>query len=213
MGNYIIILDFEGTLFTFKGDYEQLRKSLSQVFKQHGLDITVRPIIEKTQEGLELLKDKGFTKKQLNQIRKDLYKAQEKFEHDNINKFTILPGADMLINFIKDKNTYIISNNISSTIESVFQKNNLEYDGIIIGKEKILNPKPNPEGFNKYVKKNPADKIFMIGDSDHDVQLAKNINAVSIIIKSPSSKIFNLSSNYIVKDLHDCVKLLTQLQS
>lgn len=58
----------------------------------------------------------------------------------------------------------------------------LSYFDVVIGRDDVQNPKPNPEPILKAIKSidKKADKIYMIGDTPMDANAAKSANVISI---------------------------------
>ena len=79
----------------------------------------------------------------------------------------------------------ILTNNSSQTVKQVFSKFKFQFNGEITGREDVRQPKPNPEGIIKLLKKlnTKPNESILIGDSDFDIDAAKQIGIYAIFLK------------------------------
>lgn len=207
-----VILDFVKTLVAEKLNWDKLRETNSRIFKKYGIEVdpqTLRPIIEQTASQIRFLKTLKYAPNKILKIERELVGAQRKFEEESIELFSLYPDS---IPFIKYANRHnlnigVLTNNSSFTVKLVFAKLKVPFYGKIIGREDVRKPKPDPEGVEKLLKSlqaKPAETI-VIGDSDFDIDAAKQINIYAIFLK----RFENFKLNYAKADRE--IKSLSEL--
>lgn len=207
-----VILDFVKTLVAEKLNWDKLREINSGIFKKYGIGVepqTLRPIIEQTASQIRFLKTLKYGPKKILKIEKELIDAQRKFEEESIELFSLYPDSIPFINYANKKNLKvgILTNNSSFTVKRVFTKFKVPFYGKIIGREDVRKPKPDPEGIEKLLKNlqaKPAE-VIVIGDSDFDIDAAKQINIYAIFLK----RFENFKLNYAKADRE--IKTLSEL--
>ncbi len=186
----VVILDFVKTLVKEKLEWDKLREANTKIFKKYGIDINpqnLRPVIEQTASQLNFLKNLKFPNKTILQIEKELLKAQQRFEKKYLKSFDLFEDTIPFINYANKHNLKvgILTNNFSSTVTHVFLRLKVPFQGQIVGREDVKYPKPNSEGIVKLLKKLNADpgESIAIGDSDFDIDVAKQISIFAIFLK------------------------------
>lgn len=185
-----VILDFVKTLVKEQLNWDKLREENSKIFKEYGIDVepqSLRPIIEQTASQVRFLQHLNIDSKTILKIEKKLLDAQQKFEEESIELFSLYPDSILFLNYANRNNLKvgILTNNLSKTVKQVFLKFKVPFYGKIIGREDVREPKPNTEGISKLLKHlnaNPSESI-VIGDSDFDIDVAKQIRIYAIFLK------------------------------
>ncbi len=186
----VVILDFVKTLVEEKLPWDQLREETSKIFRNYAINLQpnhLRPIIEQTASQLQFLANLKYSSETILKIEGEILAAQQVFEKKYLKLFN--PFEDTLP-FIKKANMHnlkvgILTNNFSSTVTQVFLRYKIPFHGQIVGRGDIKYPKPNSEGLIKLLSKlnaNPKEAV-VIGDSDFDIDVAKQINTHAIFIK------------------------------
>lgn len=206
-----VILDFVKTLVKEQLVWNKLRKDNARIFKSFGIDIhpqQLRPVIEQTASQLNYLKLLNFADDKVIQMEKELLKTHEMFEEDSIGLFSLFADTKPFINFANKHNLKIgiLTNNFSTTVTKVFSKHKVPFKGHIVGREHVRYPKPSPEGIYKLLKQldAKADNCFVIGDSDFDMDVAKQANSLSIFLKRTDDyKLRYTKPDYTISSLSD----------
>ena len=209
----VVILDFTKTLVMFDANWGQLRKINAEIFAKTGIKIdyqSLRPVIEQTASQLAYLKNLNYSQEKILQIEKELIKAQEQFEENSIDSISLYSDAQTFLKSAAQNNLQmaILTNNLSSTAKKAFSKLNTDFNGLIIGRENVKYPKPNPEGILKLLNqlKVSAGNCIFVGDSDFDIDVAKNVGCFSIFIKrSPEMKLSYTKADFIITSLEELV--------
>ena len=185
-----VILDFVKTLVKEQLPWDKLRKENSEIFKKYGIDVapqSLRPIIEQTASQIRFLTHLKYTPYKILQIEKELIHAQQRFEKESIELFNFYPDSIPFLNYAERMNRKIgiLTNNSSQTVKQVFSKFKFQFNGEITGREDVRQPKPNPEGIIKLLKKlnTKPNESILIGDSDFDIDAAKQIGIYAIFLK------------------------------
>lgn len=173
MHNKVCILDFDNTICKLIVDWQSLKNELKTKFSDYH-DFN----------GLRLFQIYDILLNNKN-IFDDVIKVIQKYEQENNSIKYIQPNLDLLNYF---KTFYIISNNLTSTVEKFLeaQKVRNRCKGII-GVDIAKSPKPNVKAFEMLLNKYPeikSDNCFYIGDSDIDDEFAKNNRIQFINIKN-----------------------------
>lgn len=209
----VVILDFVKTLVKERLEWDKLREANAKIFKKYGINIQpqhLRPVIEQTASQLYYLKHLKFSNKKILQIERELLKAHEKFEEDSIGLFSLYTDTIPFLNYATKHNLRIgiLTNNFSSTVSKVLSRLKVPFKGPIIGREHVRLPKPNPEGIVKLSKllNINADNCFVIGDSDFDIDAAKQINSLSIFIKRTDDfKLSYMKPDHTINSLSEII--------
>jgi len=177
----VIIFDADGTLI----DTQQLIiDSFIHTFKVY------KPEVQLSEEELSSfmgppLRDtfaKYFDESLLDDVV-TTYREYNQEKHDSYVKE--MPHAKSLLTYLKQEGyeMAVVSNKIRKLVLRGLAKCELqEYFDVVIGKDEVKYPKPNPEGILKACKELnvPFDSLIYVGDSDVDIQSAKNMGAYSI---------------------------------
>lgn len=89
-----------------------------------------------------------------------------------------------------------------------------QYFEIVLGLEDVVNPKPNPEGFEKIKAFYKEDRLVMIGDTKFDMVVAKNANVPSIGVTwalTTKKELIEFGADYVIDDFDEIFKILEEL--
>lgn len=209
----VVILDFVKTLVSEQLEWDKLRETNAKIFKKNGITIHpqyFRPIIEQTASQLSYLKHLHFSDEKILRIEKALLRAQAKFEYDSIELFSLYEDTIPFLNYANERSLRvgILTNNFSSTVIKVFSDLKVPFKGHIIGREHVKHPKPNSEGIIKLLKQLNADpdNSFVVGDSDFDIDTAKQINSLGIFLKRTNGYKLNYTKpDYVINSLSEII--------
>lgn len=81
--------------------------------------------------------------------------------------------------------TVIVSNKITKAIKMGLKIAGIEkYVDEIIGVEKLVHPKPDPDGIMQVINKYSLDKVLFVGDTNFDIQCGKNVKELHPALKT-----------------------------
>lgn len=103
----------------------------------------------------------------------------------------------------------IVSRNSRASISLVVKEIGIEDDVYIIGREDVVNQKPDAEGINKVIRFFNIEKkeAIFIGDTYHDVEASKSAKIDSIIVYNPLNEFQPKGANFYVKRLKDILSI------
>lgn len=115
---------------------------------------------------------------------------------------------------LKDKGNLlgIVSTKFRYRIETILKRERIfDLFDIIVGSEDVKNPKPDPEGVLKVIKKIniPLSKCIFVGDSVTDAETAKNANIkfIASLTGTTTKKEFKMYKvNKFIKDISELVE-------
>ena len=167
----VVVFDFDGTIVKLHVDWDALRKLLSDKYlNDFGEEQTFSRITISLQKVVER-RDPELIESYIRTI--------EKFERENVKKYTFFEDIVYFIeNFEElgldyDLKLAIFSLNFRSTIFSILSKEDLlgkfQY---IVGREDVVEWKPDPEGLFKILKKFHIsnEQAIYVGDSEFDMK-------------------------------------------
>lgn len=170
-----IIFDFDGTIVKLHVDWDKLRKALSD---KYFADFEEEESFERISAGL-----KKIVKTNEPDLIQSYIRTIEDFERKNVKDCTFLEDTVYFIeNFLQfgleaDIKFAIFSLNFRSTIFSVLnQRDLLGNFQFIVGREDVVEWKPDPEGLFKILKKFEisSEQAIFIGDSEWDIEAGEN---------------------------------------
>lgn len=179
----VVVFDFDGTLVKLHVDWDALRKLLSDKYMDDfGEDQTFNRITL----GLQKVVARGDP-----DLIESYIRTIEKFEREKIKEYSFFEEIVFFIENLEelglnsDIKFAIFSLNFRSTIFSILTKQNLlgkfQY---IVGREDVVEWKPNPEGLYKILKHfNISSKqAIYVGDSEFDMEAGKNAKIKTYLI-------------------------------
>ncbi len=205
--NTIILFDLDGTLID---STEAILESFKVAFERFGRTVPKDSAI-KDLIGLPL--DMMFARLGISasQIDKYVKAYREHYRTIHTDKTTLLPGA-----FEAVKNGYKFAYlGVVTTKTAQYSKELLEYFGImeyfgvLIGKEDVAHPKPDPEPIIKALEALPdvTGSKFMIGDTclDMDAASAANVFGIGVTCGYSAASKLSKCTRRIVKNASEAV--------
>ncbi len=193
----VVVFDFDGTLVKLHVDWDALRKLLSNKYMD---DFGEEQTFKRITIGLQKVVARGDP-----ELIESYIRTIEKFERENIKEYTFFEEMVFFIENLEklglnsEIKFAIFSLNFRSTIFSILSKQNLlgrfQY---IVGREDVIEWKPDTEGLYKILKhfNISNEQAIYVGDSEFDMEAGKNakiktylINKFIANIKKARSKI------------------------
>lgn len=207
----IILFDLDGTLID---STEAILESFGVAFKTYGKKIPKDDDI-KSQIGYPL--DIMFTNLGVPSAYVDDYVHSYKMHYRKISclKTVLLPDAREAIEIARNYATL----GVVTTKTAKYSKELLEFFGVmeyfdvLIGRENVENPKPDPEPIFKALEKLEKDNdCWMIGDTPMDIESASRagISSVAVTCGYGTKKSLKKLTSNIEKNALDAVKFITQ---
>lgn len=174
-----VLFDLDGTLLdTEKG----IHASYRAIFEKRGREFTKDMEIEVLGPSLAQMFQKYFPNENVDDLISE-YRKHNNEIFASVN--APMENAELLLKTLHEEGYHVgvVSTKLHQTVI-----NNLKLYGLdgyvqdVIGKEDVLNDKPDPEGINKILKNNHwfRDELIYIGDSGTDIQAGKDAGAYTI---------------------------------
>lgn len=218
-----IIWDLDGTLIHFKIDFIKARKCALEILKKYQVPeekITIKKsILDNIDVARKHLQTKGIIDNEINEMISEVDHAVSEIEYEAALNATMIDGIEKVLAFAEKNNlkqaiyTFNTTKNAEISLQTV---NLLHYFGLIVGRDKVENPKPHRDHIlhicNK-LKLEPS-KILVIGDMYRDIKGAINVGAFSIGLKTRLSRSTELKeADLIVKEKELPEKLIKAINS
>ena len=176
----IILFDLDGTLID---STEAILESFSVAFKTFGQHVPDDALI-KAEIGHPL--DAMFSTLGVGKEEVDAYVHAYKMHYREISraKTVLLPEAREAVELAAKNATLgvVTTKTAKYSIELLEHMGLMSYFEVLIGREDVTNPKPDPEPIQKALTKLPSDTsdIWMVGDTCMDMLAAKAANVGSV---------------------------------
>jgi len=176
----IILFDLDGTLID---STEAILESFSVAFKTFGARVPDDALI-KAEIGHPL--DAMFSTLGVGKEEVDAYVHAYKMHYREISraKTVLLPEAREAVELAAKNATLgvVTTKTAKYSIELLEHMGLMSYFEVLIGREDVTNPKPDPEPIQKALAKLPSDtsNIWMVGDTCMDMLAAKSANVGSV---------------------------------
>ncbi|HHU56017.1 MAG TPA: HAD-IA family hydrolase [Acholeplasmataceae bacterium] len=147
---------------------------------------------------------------------KILMAEYQDFSNKNAKKYlTVYPNTLEILKYLKENNHTIVvlSNKITSAIQYEFETVGIiDYFDEIIGYDKVVNPKPHPEGIYKLQQKYNSKCIF-VGDSIIDINTATNAGIKSVGVTwalTTKEDLIGAGADYIIDNFIDLIDIIKE---
>ena len=165
------IFDYDGTIASLNVDWVKVRKDFREHFKQQLVEFDCSENVRVDEMEYLLLKNKPEIQKKIFQFRND-------FEN-TIKHHKLIISTFHILENIQNKRNFIISNNLTSTVETgLNQLGILDRFVHILGLDKIKLPKPDISAWNVLSELQHMDRtqVLFVGDNERtDGLFSQNI--------------------------------------
>lgn len=187
----LLIFDFDGTLHDLRVDWDDARTALKLQDTSESLGAAIERL-------------KNVDSKQLDKLTEI---EEQALRNDRLDALTLAA-------LHKLQGTYkiaIFSRNSSKAISSFMHRHNFNPD-LVVGREDVARLKPDPEGISIILDKlgvNP-DETLMIGDTWHDLLVAKSAGVKCVIVGDNYSHESEVPP-YHIQNIGEIEKILNSL--
>ena len=203
----LIVFDFDGTLVDTK---EVIFKIVRDTFNKFNYQITSALIKEHLGNSPvgELLKHLGVKQKDINAI----------IHHSNAQTINSSKKIKQVKSLLVLKNlkqkTIIVSNNVSPFVKAVLENLNITFFDKVYGADNFKTKEQKIKQIMKKEKLSPKEVIY-IGDKTIDVDVARKVKCVSVIISHKASwssrkDVVAKKPDFIIKDFSELKKVISK---
>jgi len=208
----IILFDLDGTLIDAT---EAILESFAVAFEQCGGELPNATRI-KAEIGHPL--EDMFASLGVENIYIEKYVIAYKEHYRKISclKTVLLPGAEKAV-ALAHKEAYL---GVVTTKTGIYSVELLEYMGlmkyfdVLIGREHVIHPKPNPEPIQKALLQLPevTSGVWMIGDTCMDMYAAEaaNIDGIAVLCGYGSEELLMKCSNKIYQNTLEAIQFIAK---
>ena len=204
----LVIFDMDGTLLNTLTDLHistnfALResnfpeRSFDEVrnFVGNGVEMLIRRALPKNSDDVTVIKCMEIFKKH---YAENMYNNTNPYE-----------GIIEVLNLLKDTKTAVLSNKFDIAVKELAEK---YFDGLMdfsLGQSDDIPPKPNPTGILKCINELNSKNPILVGDSDVDIQTAKNANIPVIAVTWGFRDRNSLTdADYIIDEPKELLKII-----
>ncbi|OGY27623.1 MAG: hypothetical protein A2802_01310 [Candidatus Woykebacteria bacterium RIFCSPHIGHO2_01_FULL_43_29] len=211
----LVLFDLDDTLVHTYTDYELARREIKNYLVSLGLpqEVVIKPIILKIKESAKKLASNYAQQQQIETISLSII---EKVELEAVKNARVIEGSKPSLNYLRTKGLHvgIFSRTSSAAISKILAEADLGKFDIILGRNDLKEPKPDPEGILKSAKALglKTNQIALVGDHPYDILSTKKVNSISIGVLtgvSDRQTLESVKSDYILESVLDLPKLFT----
>lgn len=217
------IFDLDGTIVSFNLDYKALRGEVRSYLLRVGVPASVLSLKDSIFEMLEktaiFVKNSGKSAETMNEIRSEALAIAEKYELEAAVSTDLLPGVYETLKALKrmDLKIGLFTLNSDKAANYLLQRFKLaDFFGVTVPRNKVNFVKPNPEHLEMALKVlgvTPEETV-VVGDSNVDMESAKELKAIAVGFPAGASKIAQLmkhGANYIITSITDLPVLIDKI--
>jgi len=193
--------------------------AFKKAFKEFGLEVPkAKEIIKHLQgDSAEVIIRKLFPKLKIKEAR-EIAKTHNYYVVNETYKLAkpIVKNVNQVLKRIKKKfKLALISNCSKQEILALLKgaKINANIFDVIISKNEVSKPKPNPDEIFKAQNLIHSEAGYLVGDSVNDIKAAKMAGIKSIAVLTgnlPKKEILNAKPDYVIKDISELPKILKE---
>ena len=218
-----VIFDLDGTLASFNLDYKTLRAEVRSYLRRKGVPASVLSVRESIFEMLKkaeiFFKNTSKSDEVFVEIQNEALAIAEKFELEAAASTSLLPGAYETLKTLKRMNLKIglCTINSEKSANYILQRFQITgYFDVIVPRNKVKYVKPHPEHFESALQAlgTLPENTLIVGDSNVDMQSAKDLKAIAVGIPTGVSTIeqlMNHGANYIITSIGDLPVLIEKI--
>jgi phosphoglycolate phosphatase len=218
-----VIFDLDGTIASFNLDYKAIRGEVRSYLLREGVPASVLAVNENIFDMLNkvtiFVKNSGKPAEAMERIRKEALAIAEKYELEAAASTDLTSGVSETLKTLKQMGLKIglFTLNSDKAANYILQRFKLgDFFSVKVPRNKVNFVKPNPEHLEMALKVLGVAswETLVVGDSDVDMESAKEVKAVAVGLPSGKSKIEQLMKNgasYIITLITDLPVLIEKI--
>jgi pyrophosphatase PpaX len=218
-----VIFDLDGTLASFNLDYKTVRAEVKGYLVKMGVPASLLSVNESIFEMLRktetFVKNSGKLQKVLEEMRSEVLAMAEKYELEAAMCTSLLPGTVETLKALRGMGLKIglCTINSEKSMNVILNRFGIaDLFDVTVPRNKVNHFKPHPEHLEVALKALDASAkdTVVVGDSNTDMQSAKELKAIAVGLPTGVSTIDQLMSNganYIITSITDLPTLIAQI--
>jgi HAD superfamily hydrolase (TIGR01549 family) len=223
MGVKAVIFDLDGTIVSFNLDYKALRGEVRGYLLRVGVPASVLSVTENIFEMLKtteiFVKNSGKSAEAFEEIRNEALAIAEKYELEAARDTSLTPGAVETLKVLKrmDLKIGLFTLSGDKSANYILQRFKIaDFFGVMVPRNKVNYVKPNPEHLEMALKvlDVASEETVVVGDSNVDMESAKELKAIAIGLPTGTSTIEQLTrhgANCIITSIIDLPVLIEKI--
>ncbi len=215
-----VIFDLDGTIANFNLDYKTLRGEVRSYLLRVGVPAAVLSakdnVFDMLRKTMIFMKNTRKINKEIEEIRNEVWAIAEKHELEAASNTDLLPGAYETLKALKqmDLKIGLFTLNSDKAANYIIQRFKLGgFFGVMVPRNKVNFVKPNPEHLQMALKVlgATAEETVVVGDSEVDMESAREVQAIAVGLCATASKADRLTrhgANYLITSITDLPVLL-----
>jgi len=187
-----VIFDFDGTLAELHLDFDEMRAAIADLLSQYNLpsqEFEHFYLLEMIEAGKKRLTETADQRGEA--FRRDAMARIEQMEIQAAGRSDLFAGVKEMLKEIRNQSvlTGIITRNCHRAVQTVFPDYE-NYVDALVSREMTQHVKPDPGHLTKILSllNIPARRCLMVGDHPIDVQIGKNLGALTAAVLTGTGK-------------------------
>jgi phosphoglycolate phosphatase len=218
-----VIFDLDGTVASFNLDYRAVRGDVRSYLLREGVPASLLTVNESIFEMLKkteiFLKNSGKSNEAVEEVLNGALAIAEKYELEAARNTSLLPGVDETLKALKRMGLKIGLFTLSSdkAASYILQRFKLgDFFGVTVPRNKVNYVKPKPEHLEMALKVLGVlpEETVVVGDSDVDMESAKELEAIAVGLPAGISTVEELTAhgaNYIITSITDLPVVIAKI--
>lgn len=184
-----VIFDLDGTLVSAEIDFRTMRRSIRDLFINHGFPSDILPLIG-TQDLLRgafsYAEQQGMSPIEIRRLRDQVYAIAEKLEWEGARKAQLVPGAREALAQLRQRRiqTGVLTNGNRGSTCYLLEKYHLrELVDVVVSRDDAPRMKPATDGLEIILRwlKATRKTTILVGDSTIDIMTARKLGIECIV--------------------------------
>ena len=205
----LVIFDFDGTLVDLGVDFESIRDALQEYFREYGIDMRFKPLLDRLEEALAEIK--ASLPGRFAAVKRESSAIIERGECRNVGRLKVSRDTTTTLKKLRGAGMRlaIVSMNCRKCVEGVLKRSGIRelFDEVVTRDDKTAN-KPSPEAIemllNRFDMK--SEDAVMVGDTWRDYETAKSAGIYFVLIGEDGTLINKVTAR--IKNISDLRDML-----
>jgi phosphoglycolate phosphatase len=218
-----VIFDLDGTLANFNLDYKTLRAEVRSYLMRTGVPTSLLNVNESIFEMLKkaeiFIKNNSKSAETFEEVRSQSFAIAEKYEMEAASTTSLISGANETLKDLKRMNLKmgLCTTSSEKAANYILQRFKIDdFFKVMVPRNKVKYVKPHTEQFELALKTlgvRPQATVI-VGDSNVDMQSAKELKAIAVGLPtglSTTEQLMSNGANYIITSLTDLPVLIEKI--